>query len=89
MSRVFELSAAYTRLTLQSELLPAAELLKDSGLTAESVATLDYIDWQPLAIIYRNIDRAMDSPAWTARMGGQFNISSHGALGFAALCAPT
>ncbi|MGI9288212.1 MAG: helix-turn-helix domain-containing protein [Pseudomonadales bacterium] len=89
MTRLFEISAAYTRLMLQSELLPAAELLKNSGLTAKSVATLDYIDWQPLAIIYRNIAQAMASPAWTARLGSQFNISSHGALGFAALSAPT
>lgn len=89
MSRHFELSAVYTRLMLQSELLPAAELLKDSGLTAESVAALDYIDWQPLATIYRNIASAMQSPAWTARLGSQFNIGAHGALGFAALSAPT
>lgn len=89
MPNSFELSAAYTRLTLQSELLPAAELLKDSGLSAESLASADYIDWRPLAIIYRNIAQAMDSPAWTAKLGSQLNISAHGALGFAALSAPT
>lgn len=89
MSRQFELSAAYARLTLQSGLLPADQLLDGSGVTVESLARTEYVSWQSLAAIFRNIAQASFTPAWTAQLASQFNIGAHGALGFAALSAPT
>ena len=84
-----ELSAAYARLTLQSGLLSKEKLLAGTGLDAEALSGLDYIDWRPLAAMFQNLNRHLDSPAWAARIGAQFNITAHGPLGFAALSAPT
>jgi AraC-like DNA-binding protein len=89
MSRLLELSAAYARLTLQSGLLSEEKLLAGTGLDVETLSGLDYIDWQPLAAMFRNLDSHLESPAWAARIGAQFNITAHGPLGFAALSAPT
>lgn len=89
MERVLEVSVAYARLILQSGLVDSEILLEGTGLNAEMLAERDYVDWQSLAIIFRNLDRALGSPAWAARLGAQFNITAHGSLGFAALSAPT
>ena len=85
-----EISAAYARLTLQSQLLPVDELLEGTGMTADFLMSADYIDWPILAAIFHNIDQQRGvSPAWAARLGGQFSAGAHGSLGFAALSAPT
>ena len=56
MPTPLEVSAAYARLTLQSELLPVDELLEGSGVTADFLMSADYIDWRKLAAIFHNID---------------------------------
>ena len=90
MPTPLEVSAAYARLTLQSELLPVDELLEGSGVTADFLMSADYIDWRKLAAIFHNIDHHPGvSPTWAARLGGQFSAGAHGSLGFAALSAPT
>ena len=89
MSRKPELSAAYARLVLQSDLAPAAELLDGARLSARDIADLEFIEVADLGPIFRNYDRLVDDPAWTAKLGTQFNIGVHGPLGFAALSAPT
>ncbi|MEQ9394814.1 AraC family transcriptional regulator [Haliea sp.] len=89
MTRALELSATYARLVLQSERVPAAELLAGTGFTAASLATMDYVPWAALARLFRNYARRQPSPAWALELGAQFNIASHGPLGFAALSAPT
>jgi len=50
---------------------------------------MEYVPWQALAAIFRNYAALQSGPAWTTTVGGQFNIVSHGPLGFAALSAPT
>lgn len=90
MANSLEISAAYARLTLQSELLPVDALLDGSGVTADLLLSADYIDWRKLAAIFHNIEHhPRVSPAWAARLGGQFSPGAHGSLGFAALSAPT
>ncbi len=90
MPTPLEISTAYARLTLQSALLPVDGLLDGTGVTAGFLMSADYIGWEKLAAIFRNIDRHEEvSPAWAARLGGQFSASAHGSLGFAALSAPT
>jgi AraC-like DNA-binding protein len=85
-----EISTAYARLTLQSELLPVDGLLEGTGVTADFLMSADYIEWEKLAAIFHNIDHQQGvSPAWAARLGGQFSAGAHGSLGFAALSAPT
>ena len=89
MSRKLEFSAAYARLVLQSEVATPEQLLAGTELTPAEVADREFLDAESLAIIFSNYnDYACDS-AWTARLGSQFNIVAHGALGFAALSAPT
>ena len=89
MSRDLELSTAYARLILQSGLTGSDELLAGTRLTPDSLSEHEYMDWRVLAGMFHNLDSALDSPAWAARLGAQFNITSHGPLGFAALSAPT
>jgi len=89
MARDLELSAAYARLVVQSGAASAAELLEGSGLDESTLAAQDYVTWQALAAIFSNYAELQSGPEWTTTVGGQFNIVSHGPLGFAALSAPT
>ena len=89
MARELELSAAYARLVVQSGAAPPSELLVDSGIDEASLAQLDFVPWKALAAIFRNYAALQPGPEWTAVLGAQFNIVSHGPLGFAALSAPT
>jgi AraC-like DNA-binding protein len=89
MPRKIELSAAYARLTLQSGVAPAAELLRGVPITEEALAELEFIDASDLGVMFRNYDRCVKDRSWTARLGAQFNIAAHGPLGFAALSAPS
>ena len=84
-----ELSTAYARLILQSEVASPDALLAGCGISASELAGSEFIDAYELGAIFSNYDRCVADPAWTGRLGAQFNIAAHGALGFAALSAPT
>lgn len=84
-----ELSAAYARLVLQSEVAEPAQLLEGTGLTVQVVADSEFLDAVTLARVFHNYEAYVADSAWTARLGSLFNIAAHGALGFAALSAPT
>jgi AraC-like DNA-binding protein len=89
MSRTIELSAVYARLILQSGIAETAELLRGSDITESALAEQEFIAALDLANIFRNFDRYAPDRGWTARLGAQFNMATHGPLGFAALSAPT
>jgi AraC-like DNA-binding protein len=90
MNESFDVAATYARLTLRSQLLPQEELLAGTGVTPQGLMSADYVDWRVLAVMFHNIDSTeVVSTAWAAHLGGQFNVSAHGPLGFAALSAPT
>jgi AraC-like DNA-binding protein len=89
MARELELSAAYARLVVQSGAALPMELLKGSGIEEADLTDRDFVPWHALAAIFRNYAELQPGPAWTAAVGAQFNIVSHGPLGFAALSAPT
>ena len=89
MSRELELSAAYARLVLQSEANTPEALLSGTGLSSSDIAELEFVDAAVLATIFRNYAACMPDNSWTAKLGAIFNIAAHGALGFAALSAPT
>ena len=89
MLRKIELSAAYARLTLQSGVAPATELLCGVASTEDELADAEFIDASELGVLFRNYNRCVNDCAWTARLGSQFSIAAHGPLGFAALSAPT
>lgn len=84
-----DVSAVYGRLLLGSGLLSEEAVLAGSDLSADYLASVDYISWRELARLIRNIDASQSSPAWAARLGAKFGMSPHGSLGFAALSAPT
>jgi len=90
MPAPIEISTAYVRLILRSKLLSVEGLLQNTGINTELLMSADYIEWHQLAAIFHNIERQKTiSPAWAARLGGQFSASAHGSLGFATLSAPT
>lgn len=84
-----ELSTAYARIILRSAQVPAAQLLRDSAWTVERIEAEEFMDWSSLASLFNAYARTQQGPAWPAVLGGRFNITSHGPLGFAALSAPT
>ncbi|MDN5937671.1 MAG: AraC family transcriptional regulator [Salinisphaera sp.] len=64
-------------------------LLAGSGLTEAALRETDFIAWQSLAAIFDNVDAQAGAATWPVELGARLNITSHGALGFAALTAPT
>ncbi|MDJ0877420.1 MAG: AraC family transcriptional regulator ligand-binding domain-containing protein [Halieaceae bacterium] len=82
-------SSAYALLYLRNSRQPAAHMLQGTGLTEATMMQREYLEFEPMARLLRNIDGAQAEPGWAARVGLQLNISTHGPLGFAALSAPT
>ncbi|MGI9280339.1 MAG: AraC family transcriptional regulator ligand-binding domain-containing protein [Endozoicomonas sp.] len=66
-----------------NELLAGTELQEKDLEVRESIAVRDHV------VLMHNLSRYASTPAWAALLGSQLNINSHGALGFAALSAPT
>jgi AraC-like DNA-binding protein len=82
-------SSAYAQLYLRASKLPPAGVLAGTGLTESDLMSQDYVGFEQMARILRNIESAGAAPGWAARVGVQLHISTHGPLGFAALSAPT
>lgn len=89
MTRPPELSTAYARLILRSELLPPARALRGTGLTEQSLEREAFLPWQVFATLFDNLERERPGLGWAPVLGALFNINAHGPLGFAALSAPT
>jgi len=75
-----DVSAVYARLLLQSGLLPEAELLAGTGMTAAELSDAEYLGWQPMARLLEKAMEAQTDPAWAAQLGAQIGVSSHGPL---------
>ncbi|MEE4191038.1 MAG: AraC family transcriptional regulator ligand-binding domain-containing protein [Halieaceae bacterium] len=82
-------SAAYALLYLRSSRQPPARVLEGTGLTEATLMQREYVEFEPMARLLRNIEAAGAEPGWAVRVGAQLNIGTHGPLGFAALSAPT
>lgn len=82
-------SSAYALLYLRSSRQPAARVLEGTGLTETTLMQRDYLEYEPMARLLRNIEATDVEPGWAAKVGAQLNIGTHGPLGFAALSAPT
>lgn len=65
------------------------QLLHGSGISEQTLSQREFVDAADLAVVFRNYDHYIADRAWTAHLGAQLNIASHGPLGFAALSAPT
>ncbi len=82
--------ATYTRILLQATprkkwaaLLQGADLQEDSLLSSNTIRADQQIQ------VLRNHRQIASDPLWALALGRQLNVNSHGALGFAALSAPT
>ncbi len=82
-------AAAYALLFTRSDFLPPEQILAGTGFDEAQLQGMDYVSWDKMAIMLRNIDAAGVEPGWAARTGMRLGASSHGPLGFAALSAPT
>ncbi len=82
-------SAAYALLYLRNSRQPAARVLEGTGLSEAALMQREYVEFEPMARLLRNIEAAGAEPAWAAQVGAQLSIATHGPLGFAALSAPT
>lgn len=84
-----DVATAYLRLILQGSEDSPDVLLAGAGLTEEGLRATDFVAWRSLATIFDNLDARAGSAAWPVELGARLNITAHGALGFAALTAPT
>lgn len=85
----YDVAAAYVRLILQGGSVSPAVLLEGSGLSEETLGDTGFVSWRSLAAVFENLHVQAGSSVWLAELGERLNITSHGALGFAALTAPT
>lgn len=85
----FEVSASYVRLILQVYGDAADTVLEGTGLTQDGLKELEFVSWQTFARVLDGVERSANSSEWPLRLGERLNITSHGAVGFAALTAPT
>ncbi|RLA41577.1 MAG: hypothetical protein DRR06_15750 [Gammaproteobacteria bacterium] len=82
--------ATYTRVLLQAtSAKKRAALLQGTGLNEDSLSDFDAIGADQQIQVFRNAQKIASDPTWALKLGQQLNVNSHGALGFAALSAPT
>ncbi len=80
----------YTRVLLQSTpVKERARLLHLTNLNQEHLSSSDTIRADQQIQVLRNAQNIASRPDWALALGNQLNVNSHGALGFAALSAPT
>lgn len=79
----------YSRLLLQRWPARSADLLDSTGLSAEAMVHQGTITARQQLQIFRNARTLSNHENWALDFGRQLNINSHGALGFAAVSAPT
>jgi len=85
----YDAAAAYVRLILQGLGISPGIVLAGTGISVEGLDELEFVPWQSLAVIFDNLDAHAGSVVWPVELGARLNITSHGAVGFAALTAPT
>ncbi len=85
----YDVAAAYVRLILQGVSISPDLVLEGSGVAVEGLDELEFVPWQSLAAIFDNLEAHAGSAVWPVELGARLNITSHGAVGFAALTAPT
>lgn len=83
------ISSSYVLIYLRASPHSRDALLAGTGLTEADLLATDYLDYDVMARLYRNVEALGAEPGWAARTGVQLNISTHGPLAFAALSAPT
>lgn len=89
MNSALYISSAYVALFLRGLQLPVDTVLANTHLSDDWLANNDYVALDQVTQVFHNIESSPAPRDWAVRAGAQQNTSTHGALGFAALSAPT
>lgn len=79
----------YVRMLLQASDQAMDTLLAGTDLNEEYLRTHDYLLFEQVGLITKNLSNNEPEADWALRLGQILGVSAHGSLGFAALSAPT
>lgn len=79
----------YLLILLNQRIITLEQALENTEINAEDLDAVESINLAELKQMFANFKRYCGSPIWPSLVGSQFNITSHGPAGFAALSAPT
>jgi AraC-like DNA-binding protein len=84
-----ETNKAYMLILLNQGFATSEQVLEGTGLCIEEITSLSAIDFETVQRVVHNLERYSHDPIWATNLGSQLGITSHGAVGFAALSAKT
>jgi len=89
MSLEKETNKAYVLILLNQHFTTAEKILENTGLSLQDLDNLEVIEFKTVQTIVHNLALYSLDPIWPTTLGSQLGITSHGAVGFAALSAET
>ena len=84
-----ETNKAYVLILLNQGFTTSERVLEGTGFCEDDIASLEVINFETVQRIVHNLTRYSHDPIWPTTLGAQLGITSHGAVGFAALSAKT
>jgi AraC-like DNA-binding protein len=84
-----QINKAYFLLAFNLNFAPIEQVLKGTGMTAQSLEQIDNIDLTSVIKILRNLNQFSHTLIWPTILGEYLGINSHGPVGYAAISAPT
>ena len=82
-------ASSYAKLFIRYFQFEPEEFLREAGLNEQSLDNSDFIAAEEHRAIVRQLERLSNDGVWAARFGEHFSMHAHGAIGFAAISAPT
>jgi len=79
----------YLLYIINLDLVSSEQVLQDTGLTLAQVSSKKNIGFEAFSKAVENMGRYSPDPIWPSLLGSKLGATSHGAIGFAALSAPT
>jgi len=84
-----ETNKTYILILLNQHFTTAEKILENTGLSLQELDNLEVIEFETVQTIVHNLSMYSRDPIWPTTLGSQLGITSHGAVGFAALSAET
>jgi len=84
-----ETNKTYVLILLNQHFATAEKILENTGLSLQDLDKLEVIEFETVQTIVNNLSLYSCDPIWPTTLGSQLGITSHGAVGFAALSAET
>jgi len=84
-----ETNKAYALILLNQHFAQVDKILENTGLNLQDLDNLEVIEFEVVQTIVHNLSLYSSDPIWPTTLGSQLGITSHGAVGFAALSAET